>query len=551
MTKNWHYNKKVGIEKNNSLGNTNTPPEVATLVVEKLVDLSTVTKDSRFLEPCVGVGSFYFAMVDHLAKKFDIKHILNNMIYAYEIDPFSLEVLKKQAKKKYKMVPKNIFLGNFITTKIKINFDYAITNPPYIASSKMNFDGFESREKMIEKYQSIVDAGISKKADMYVYFFIKTLQLLKEGGKQILLCSDSWLDTNFGDTIKSYLSKDYNLDLLVSYRLHSLFRDDTSPVLTVVSKSKNDSTRIYQLDENEQDFETNPPSFELSKKALAKYLNDQSVNKRNLLVLFGKEYLEGESFKENNQDKLIKFKDLIAMDSSSVTFNDLKKQGVLIEGQEINKIFFQIQARINKPPNYKNSIKPSELLYSLDVSKNVDIDLKQDNAYLSTIIDRYPLVFYVKKQPTYHVSKYLSLSFIEKNKIELMPIVISNLVSLYMIEVFVKEGTRKTLRVGEMGFGKELRKSELENLSILNLNKLSSAAIDKILAHQKNLEKVVVFNIEEALKNVDYVEIQKIILSDLNISLTFEELKEQVLNLYFRRMRNVKKLIERSVNDGK
>jgi len=548
MNKNWNYNKKVGLEKDNSLGNINTPPDVAKKIVEKFVDLNLVTKSFKFLEPCVGTGSFYFAIVDHLSKKFRIKYILENMVYAYELDQNAIKILKIKVKEKYGVDIKytKIFQGNFILQNIKEIFDYVITNPPYVASSKLKPDGFETREQMIAKYIQIVDKNINKKSDIYIYFFVKSLNLLKQNGKQIFLCSDSWLDTNFGKVLKNYLVKDYNLDTIVSHRLFSLFRDDTSPVITVISKSDNNKTEVFQLDTEDFNFTDKDMSFSLSKKDFLSKINNDSVNKRNLFILFGKEYLESESFLKENNINLTKLKNLVKIESSSTTFNDLKKKEALLTGIKKDKIFFQIQARINKPPNYKNNIKLDELLYSVnkEVAKDL-LDFKENNVYLSTIIDRYPLLFYLKGEKTFHVSKYLSMHFIGKNKnIELMPILINNLVSMYMIEVYLKEGTRKTLRVGEMGFGKELRKNDILELPVLNIDNLKQDSIDKILEHQKVLENIVLYNIEEACENKEYIAIQNIILEDLKINLTFSELKEKVLNFYFRRMRNIKKILK-------
>lgn len=548
MSKNWNYNKKVGLEKDNSLGNTNTPPDVAKQIVEKLVDLSLVTKSFKFLEPCVGTGSFYFAMVDHLTKKFPVKHVLDNMVYAYELDQNALKILKVKVKEKYGVDIKStkIFQGNFILQNIKEKFDYVITNPPYISSSKLKPDGFKTREEMIAKYIQIVDKNINKKSDIYIYFFIKSLNLLKPNGKQIFLCSDSWLDTNFGQVLKNYLVKDYNLDMIVSHRLFSLFRDDTSPITTIISKSDNNKTEVYQLDSKDFNFTNQDMSFSLTKEDFILKINNDEINKRNLFILFGKEYFEGESFLKENGDRLTKLKNLVKIESSSTTFNDLKKMDALLTGKKKDKIFFQIQARINKPPNYKNNIKIDELLYSVDkeIAKDL-LDFKKNNVYLSTIIDRYPLLFYVKGKKTFHVSKYLSMKFLDQNlDIELMPILINNLVTMYMVEIYLKEGTRKTLRVGEMGFGKELRKNEIVELPVLNLKKITKQSIDKILIHQKKLEDVVLYNIEEACKNEDYIAIQNIILEDLKINLNFTELKDKVLSLYFRRMRNIKKILK-------
>lgn len=549
MSKNWNYNKKIGLEKDKSLGNTNTPIETARSLVKKFVNLNEINKNSTFLEPCVGTGSFYFALVDHLSQKFEIKHILENMLYAYEIDEIALNIFKEEIKKRYPNIDlkkTNIFLGNFLKEKVDKKFNFVITNPPYISSSKINTDpDFSSRESFISYLRNTIDTDIDKKADIYIYFFIKTLNLLKENGKQIFLCSDSWLDSNFGSVLKKYLKKSFNLDIIISHRLHSLFRDDTSAITTIISKSNNNKTDVYQLDLKDFNFDESNITFSLSRDEFLKRIDDEKTKKRNLLILFGDDYIKGEEFLIKNKNNLIKLNKIIDIKTSTTTFNDLKKKNVLIENSDdYYKIFFQIQARVNKPPNYKNNILKNELIYSIKDEDSTDIlSLEENNTYLSTIIDRYPLLFYVKNEKTYHVSKYLSLKFIDqKIPVELLPISINNLVTMYMIEVFLKEGTRKTLRVGEMGFGKEIRKSELQDLPILDITKLSHSAKNKILKNQKELENKILYNIETACSDKNYLSIQQTILDDLKIEISLEDLKKQVLKMYFRRMRNIAKI---------
>ena len=58
-----------------------------------------LNKNTKFLEPAVGSGSFYFAMLEELLNKgFSLEYIVENMIYAYDIDKNALNILIKKLK---------------------------------------------------------------------------------------------------------------------------------------------------------------------------------------------------------------------------------------------------------------------------------------------------------------------------------------------------------------------------------------------------------------------------------------------------------------------
>jgi type I restriction-modification system DNA methylase subunit len=199
----WNYNKDVGIPVSKELGNTNTHYSIAHFIVKAFVDPKNVSKNTKFLEPAVGSGSFYFAMLDFLLEHgFQKKHIIENMLYAYDIDDNALDIFKKKLSEKYgyHSSKHNIFSANFLLTKNNIKFDYIITNPPYISSKNIKLNDM-SKEEFISQVKSINNIDFDNRSDIYMMFFLKTLPLLNTNGKQIFLCSDSWIDCDYGEEL--------------------------------------------------------------------------------------------------------------------------------------------------------------------------------------------------------------------------------------------------------------------------------------------------------------------------------------------------------------
>lgn len=546
----WHYNKVVGIEISKKLGNTNTSDKLSEFLVG-FINIENVVEDTKFLEPAVGTGSFYFAIISLLVEKgFDIEHIVENMVYGYDIDEKALSVLKGILKTKYNYVVNEntkIFNSNFLTADIQgVKFDYVITNPPYISNKNIEADpDFASKEEYITHLKSSIDPDIMTVSDIYIYFKVKCMQLLKENGLSIFLCSDSWIDSRFGDVLKKYiLGNEYNLDLIVNSQLYPFFRDDTNAILTIISKSNKNSTQLVNLREELSNVDISKiSSFIINKNDLTLLMNDDSIlNNRNALILFYDYYFSVNNFYVKNNSVFCSIGDDFDVDSTSLTQASMLSGNMLIDyDATLCPVFWQKQARVNKLPNYKNKIEKEELVYSIvmeNVPEKYKENIKSGNFYLSNVIDRYPLFFNVSAE-TFHVSKYFSLNAKKENVDNLEDIArLSSVYAVLDMELSLKEGTRKTLRKGECGLAKEIKKSDIEKIRVpknIDFSKVKSD-IDKY-------SEKVIYNIEIALLDENYIAIQKHITKELGLS--NEDLVFTIKNLlflYVLRMRNIYKI---------
>ena len=75
-------------------------------------------------------------------------------------------------------------------------FDVVIGNPPYVRQEKIK----ALKPTLKKRY-----ACYSGAADLYVYFYERGLQLLNTSGVHTFICSNSWLDVNYGAPLQQYL----------------------------------------------------------------------------------------------------------------------------------------------------------------------------------------------------------------------------------------------------------------------------------------------------------------------------------------------------------
>ena len=75
-------------------------------------------------------------------------------------------------------------------------FDVVIGNPPYVRQEKI-----KGLKPTLKKHYTCYTGA----ADLYVYFYERGLQLLSPSGIHTFICSNSWLDVNYGAPLQKYL----------------------------------------------------------------------------------------------------------------------------------------------------------------------------------------------------------------------------------------------------------------------------------------------------------------------------------------------------------
>ena len=75
-------------------------------------------------------------------------------------------------------------------------FDVVIGNPPYVRQEKI-----KALKPAFKKHYACYTGA----ADLYVYFYERGLQLLRQNGIHTFICSNSWLDVNYGAPLQKYV----------------------------------------------------------------------------------------------------------------------------------------------------------------------------------------------------------------------------------------------------------------------------------------------------------------------------------------------------------
>ena len=114
----------------------------------------------------------------------------------------------------------------------KDGFDIVIGNPPYVRQERILP---AEKKELLNTYKE----GAVAKSDLYIYFYLRGLDLLKQGGVKIFICSNSWLDVGYGESLRGHLLKNDHLEKVYHSEIERQFGNAAiNTIISVISKRK-------------------------------------------------------------------------------------------------------------------------------------------------------------------------------------------------------------------------------------------------------------------------------------------------------------------------
>ena len=527
----WDVNKNFNIDKSRNLGNTYTHPFVSDKICSKIGN----KKQKRILDPSVGTGSFYYACLDNIDEYTEYD--------CYDIEKAALDMIDIQENT-------NLYHEDFLLSKNDKKYSLIITNPPYISYGNIKHSTM-TKSEYIEAIKDNIDfdvLGIKRedidlRSDIYIYFYLKCLSHLDDDGELIFLCADKWLETRYGDVLRKILDSgnagnNLRLKRLITSNFYPFFRDDTNAIGVYIRNDGNDSGRDGNKIILNSVTDTN---FTLTDEIIDVPINDpvhKTHNMKNRLIMYNESYEYAQRITKD-------FESLgayMSLETSGLNFATLLKEDKIQEQKNRGniKLFYQKQARVNSPVIYRENLKEEDLKYYVNYS---DVNLTRYNIHKNSVfytmaIDLYPRLFTYKEECILS-SKYVRLNP-ESIDTENIPILMMSLPTLLVIEAFIKNGTKRSGRKNKRGVIKEIGGKQLLALPVFDFNILSDSEKKQIHGNYEKYKNLTFFNIEDLIKNKNYIKNQEIICKKLNIDL--DEIKEHLLYMYNVRIRDLEKL---------
>jgi len=230
--------------------------------VDFILDLSGYTSDKalhqlRLLEPSLGNGVFLFAAVERLLRSYccntsDLSQIVEDLsgaITAVEVDEASIEATSVALAKSLAaagvalqdadlLVKSWIVCGDFLLANFPSKFHFVVGNPPYVRQELIP-------DYLMAEYRSRY-ATIYDRADLYVPFIERSLDLLEANGTLGFICADRWMKNRYGGPLRAMVARGFHLKYYVDMVDTDAFESEVSayPAITVITKEKPGPTRL-------------------------------------------------------------------------------------------------------------------------------------------------------------------------------------------------------------------------------------------------------------------------------------------------------------------
>jgi len=159
-------------------------------VADYMVNLFTLEPGSTIIDPCFGTGVFIDSIIENT----------DYITVGYEIDK-SLYLRYKKQNVKTELINEDFLLYNH-----NQSYDGVIMNPPYIRHEKIDdLSNFGITKDLLREKSEFSE--LPKTANLYMYFIVKALNLLKNNGELIVIFPESWLNARSGKNFKGLLEK--------------------------------------------------------------------------------------------------------------------------------------------------------------------------------------------------------------------------------------------------------------------------------------------------------------------------------------------------------
>ena len=187
------------IEERRRFGQFATPHELAKEIISYGLTLQN-DKEVSFLEPALGTGSFYSALLSEV-NKFD--KCMKSAV-GVEID----DKFYAAACELWEDSGITLIHADFTATKNFFNANFLISNPPYV---RHHYMGQEQKKKLIDLVKKEIGLSLSGLTGLYCYFVLLSHKWLAPGAICGWLIPSEFMDVNYGSALKQYLLNNVHL----------------------------------------------------------------------------------------------------------------------------------------------------------------------------------------------------------------------------------------------------------------------------------------------------------------------------------------------------
>lgn len=199
-------------------------------VAEAMVEYVLTDAGGRLFDPAVGAGAFFRA-AKVVAKEKGVPYALSGM----DIDEKALGEAIQHGLSEDDI--KDVKIGDFIFQSSQNKLSAIVANPPYIRHHRISLTTKEKLKRLsMESMGTILDG----RAGLHVYFLIRALTLLEDGGRLAFIMPADTCEGKFANDLWYWVSKNFCLDAVITFAPEaSPFPNiDTNPLVFFIRKDR-------------------------------------------------------------------------------------------------------------------------------------------------------------------------------------------------------------------------------------------------------------------------------------------------------------------------
>lgn len=207
--------------------------------------------DKVLVEPACGSGAFLEPIVDRLIES-AVRHrreldSLGGSLRAFDLKAANVELSRKTSmaalvtagvplERAEEIARTWITQGDFLLDNLDDQAagvaDFVVGNPPYIRIEDLSPD-------LVQRYRAACPT-MQGRADIYVGFFERGLQLLRPQGRLGFICADRWMHNQYGAELRRLISSSFAVESIITMHDVDAFEQDVSayPAVTVIRSDR-------------------------------------------------------------------------------------------------------------------------------------------------------------------------------------------------------------------------------------------------------------------------------------------------------------------------
>ena len=188
----------------NKMGQYATPPAMASDITKAVLLWLPDEQKIRFLEPAIGTGAFYEALLVDASERID-------RAVGIELDPRMVSAARSHWQDhKLEVIEGDGTDMSLLESEL---FNLVITNPPYVRHHHLDP---ATKGKLRARAIATTGIEVSGLAGLYVHFMLANHAALAEGAVSSWLIPSEFMDVNYGKALLKYLTS--NVTLLQIHR---------------------------------------------------------------------------------------------------------------------------------------------------------------------------------------------------------------------------------------------------------------------------------------------------------------------------------------------